>query len=109
MSRTDITASLIVLGACFAALLSGTPNAFNTVSELIQEDMQLSPVFMSMLTGLGAAGLQLTVFSGPILDWTGPSRTTLLGGAATCAGYFLMSLTHSPAMLLVEYIVVCST
>jgi len=57
--RVDMTAA--ILGASLVALLSGTPNAFNTIGHKLEGDTHESDAYISFLTGVGVAGLQMSL------------------------------------------------
>lgn len=50
-----------VTGGALIALLSATPNAFNTVSGMFQTDTGASKFYVALLLGIGVAGLQFTL------------------------------------------------
>ena len=53
--------STVVLGGALIALVSATPNAFNTISGQFAADTDTGSAYVALLLGLGVAGLQFTL------------------------------------------------
>lgn len=62
--RKRVDMVLALLGASLVALLAGTPNAFNSISHKLEDDIGESDAYVSFITGLGVAGLQLSLPGG---------------------------------------------
>lgn len=102
--RVDMTVAII--GASLVALLSGTPNGFNFVSHRLEADTGTSDPFISLLTGVGIAGLQFSLPAGIIADNYGTTVACLVSGLSVVAGYMAMSFVTSPVLLLICYALV---
>lgn len=145
-ARKTIDMLWIVFGASLVALVSGTPNAFNTISHklqvwatgastpapthhahseqltftcMVQEATASSNTFISVLTGIGVAGLQMslpglhrlrfsptssthshtyacvTCTAGVLADNFGTHVACLAGAIAVVLGYVAMSFVTS--------------
>lgn len=62
--------SIVVLGGALIALVSATPNAFNTISGQFAADTGTSSAYVALLLGLGVAGLQFTLPGACVCDAT---------------------------------------
>jgi hypothetical protein len=49
----------VIIGGAVTALLSATPNAFNSISQQFRTDTHSSSLFVSLFLGCGVAGLQV--------------------------------------------------
>lgn len=96
-----------VVGASLVALVSGTPNAFNSIAGEIQAATGTTNIFISTMTGLGVAGLFISLPAGVLSDSYGTPIAAVVGGTAIVGGYFAMSFVgETPMLLLVSNAVV---
>lgn len=106
MSPRQRARAIVIASCCLVGIMSGTPNAFNSITSAIETDMGASPYYISALTGLGVSGIQFTLIGGLFLDKFGPAATVASAGALVALGYFLMSLTYSGGVVMTGYALV---